>query len=417
MTNTFNDAGDSSIAELLRDVLSGEEFVKGTLSKPRRTTTAEFRKVAARPIRLQEQSKVQLAYQFPQKETHENLSPVEAANRLWKLLENDFQHGHIYTAECEYSFRLGANGTFRIRSRSCCRDEPIVQSHDRPKRYLIPEGELCPFLVETGVMNRRGQVLAAKQKKFRQINRYLEIVNDVVKHLPQDRPLRVIDFGCGNSYLTFALHHLLTEHHDFEVSLTGIDREADVIQACRGIASRLQLFDVEFHNTDIKHYATEHPVDLAVSLHACDTATDDALARSVEWGAEVILAAPCCQHELMGQLENRRLAPLLGRGILRERAAALITDALRAAALEICGYSTTVLEFIELEHTAKNLLIRAVKSSASLQLQTEHVEAYLNLKQEFSLQRTYLEQALEPLGRLLSAARSGSVSAGFPTKE
>jgi hypothetical protein len=249
---------------------------------------------------------------------------------------------------------------------------------------LIPENVPVPFLVEAGVMTRSGKVRASKQAKFRQINRFLELVDDVLDALPPAGALRVIDFGCGKSYLTFALHHLLTVVRGREVNILGLDRKRDVVRSCARLAGKLECRGLEFRIGEIADQAIEGPVDLAVSLHACDTATDDALARAVAWRTGVILAVPCCQHELAGLLRSDPWEPLLRHGILKERLAALATDALRAQALEAAGYRTQVVEFIDLEHTAKNLLIRAVRRSGG-DRRDEALAAYEDFKQALGL--------------------------------
>ncbi|HLJ12086.1 MAG TPA: SAM-dependent methyltransferase, partial [Planctomycetaceae bacterium] len=248
-----------------------------------------------------------------------------------------------------------------------------------------------------GVMTDEGRVRSAMAHKFRQINRFLEFVDDVVPSLEAGRELRVVDFGCGKSYLTFALHHLLTRIRGRSVSILGLDRNVDVVDQCTRLARRLDLKGLDFRQGDIANHEETEPVDLAVSLHACDTATDDALAKAIGWKSRVILAAPCCQHELAKKIDSRELAPLLRHGILRERLAALATDGLRSLVLEICGYSTQVLEFIDLEHTAKNLLIRAVRRDRADAKQREvRLADYRSLKRLLGLGSPHLEKILTP---------------------
>jgi SAM-dependent methyltransferase len=235
------------------------------------------------------------------------------------------------------------------------------RAHDRRKRYLLEEGTPVPFLVELGVMTPDGQVRKSRYDKFRQVNRFLELVDDVVPALPTGRTLRVVDFGCGKSYLTFALHHLLTELRGREVEIVGLDLKEDVIEACAALATRTGAAGLRFERGEIAGFDAGGEVDLVVSLHACDTATDEALAQAVRWRAAVILAVPCCQKEAYGQIRSDLLAPLLRHGLAKERFAALATDTLRAQLLELAGYRTQLVEFVALEHTPKNVLIRAVR--------------------------------------------------------
>jgi SAM-dependent methyltransferase len=262
----------------------------------------------------------------------------------------------------------------------------------------LPEHEPTPFLVEIGVMTPAGKVKAAKQSKFRQINRFLELVNDVIPELPADGMLRVVDFGSGKSYLTFALYHLLTRVHGRSANILGLDRRADVIADCRRIAAKLGCPGLEFRVGEIGDEPEEGTVDLAVSLHACDTATDDALTRAVAWRAAVILAVPCCQHELAPKIHMPQLDPLHHQGIFHAQLASLATDALRAQALEACGYKTQVVEFIELEHTAKNLLLRAVRRPATDGPSAgAALESYRQLKQSLGLDDVATDRILGAL--------------------
>ena len=236
-------------------------------------------------------------------------------------------------------------------------------AHNRQKQYLMPEGTPLPFLVELGVMTPAGKVIASKYDKFKQINRYLEFIDDIVPALPKGRTVNIVDFGCGKSYLTFAMYYLLVSVKGLDVRITGLDLKKDVIENCNALAIKCGYDRLSFLHGDIARYESEdgkHP-DMVVTLHACDTATDYALEKAVKWGASVIMCVPCCQHELNKQIECDILSPVMKYGLLKERFAALLTDGLRAEMLEASGYKTQILEFIDMEHTPKNILIRAVK--------------------------------------------------------
>lgn len=243
-------------------------------------------------------------------------------------------------------------------------------------------------------MNSAGKVLAPKYHKFRQINRFVEMVDDVTRDLPRDRPLRVVDFGSGKSYLTFAMHHLFREVQQRDCSLVGVDLNSDVVQTCRDVAQKLNASGLDFQVGEIGNFAWEAPVDVVVSLHACDTATDDVLAAAALHQVPVILSAPCCQHELAPQLANPEWHAFLQHGILRERLGALATDALRAAALETLGYEIQLMEFVDLEHTPKNLLIRAVLSPTSLQNRETKLTHYHSLRKTLGIKSFHLENHL-----------------------
>lgn len=234
-------------------------------------------------------------------------------------------------------------------------------AHNRVKHYILEEGRPVEFLVELGVQTPEGRVTKARYDKFRQINRYLEFIEDVLEELPKDGTVRIIDFGCGKSYLTFAMYYYLHELKKRDIQVTGLDLKKDVIDHCNRVAQKCGYDRLHFEMGDISTYEGADQVDMVVSLHACDTATDYALDKAVKWGAKVIMAVPCCQHEVNRQIKCSQLRPVLKYGLLKERFSALVTDAVRANLLEQQGYDTQILEFIDMEHTPKNLLIRAVK--------------------------------------------------------
>lgn len=352
---------------------------------------------------VQRRQMYQFTHHLADRVTHENLTPAAAARRATELLTETFQDAALYTSQADYSIRANRDSSFRVTTKPPTKAggpaEP--EGHDRSKTHLIPEGVPCPFLIEIGVMTADGRVRSAMTRKFRQINRFLELVEDVVPALDAGRELRVVDFGCGKSYLTFALYHLLTAIHGRQVRIIGLDRKSDVLAHCTEIAGRLGYRGLEFREGDIATHDETGPVDLAVSLHACDTATDDALAQAVRWRSRVILAVPCCQHELARTISSVELAPLLRHGILHEQFAALATDSLRSLALEACGYATQVVEFIDLEHTAKNILIRAVqRDRPDPPLQTRRLAEYQSLQRLFGISSCVTDRVL--------AAGSGS---------
>jgi SAM-dependent methyltransferase len=353
-----------------------------TLSKHRGGDGPE--RLVVRPTTVKGGLVFQWASRIAGRETHENLGPEPTGRRIRELLGGSYGQANVFTVDADFDVSAAADGRLRVR-RSRPTRAPVSLDHNRTKSHLLPEHEATPFLVEIGVMTPAGKVKASKQAKFRQINRFLELVGDVIPHLPASGTLRVVDFGSGKSYLTFALHHLLTHIHQRTVHILGLDRRADVIADCQRIAQKLGCAGLEFRVGEIGDEPLGGTVDLAVSLHACDTATDDALARSVAWRAAVILAVPCCQHELAREIRVSQLEPLHQQGILHAQFASLATDALRAAALEACGYKTQVVEFIELEHTAKNLLLRAVRRPEPRPSDEAAIEAYRAFKESLGL--------------------------------
>jgi len=337
---------------LLRDLFEGLSLTRAVLSKPRSHELPT--KVTVDPVELRGETAYRFTTHLGDRATHENLTADGARERLGTLLA-DYGQALLQTADADWQV-LGETVLRRPPSRAAA-----PRAHDRKKQYLLEEGTPVPFLVELGVMTPDGAVRKSRYDKFRQVNRFLELVDDVVPSLRPEGMLRVVDFGCGKSYLTFAIHHLLTVLRGREVELVGLDLKEDVIAACSAFAERSGAAGLRFERGDIAGFDAGKDVDLVVSLHACDTATDEALAQAVRWGADAILAVPCCQKEAYRQLESSLLAPLLRHGLAKERFAALVTDVLRAQLLELAGYRAQLVEFVALEHTAKNVLIRAVK--------------------------------------------------------
>ena len=394
---------------LVTESIDDETCLLLVLSKKRRNAVNDLDKVTLRPVVIAGERKYQITFQSAGRQSFENVDAPEATDRFQFLFGQQFEHCHLFTTEADYTLRARRGGAITVKRKPPSRQsEPL--EHDREKNYLIPDGVPCPFLVEIGVMAANGRVKAAKQHKFRQINRFMELVDDIIGHLPAEGVLNVVDFGCGKSSLTFALHHLLTAIHKRTVHIVGLDRNADVVANSERIARRLGCPGLKFVQRDIAEYETDRPVHLVVSLHACDTATDGALAKAIAWKTDVILAVPCCQHELSQTVRHDAFEPLHRHGILHERFAALATDALRAEVLELCGYKTQVVEFIDLEHTAKNLLIRGVRRAASQpdDMASGQAHSYDRFLRALGLKDSCLERLLgEAFPRQASATERG----------
>ena len=347
----------STATALIDELMASDELTRAVYSRPR-STSAPVR-VTVEPIELGGSPAYRFTSQLADRALHENLRPADARGRAGELAA-EYRQALLQSPEADWQVVGG-----RVLRRPPTRPQ-ADRTHDRSKRRLLDEGRPVPFLVELGVMTPDGRVRKQRYAKFRQVNRFAELVDDVVPSLPRADPLRVVDFGCGRSYLTFALHSLLTEHHGRRVDIVGLDLKPDVVTECAALAERIGAAGLRFQQGDIAAYEPAGPVDLVVSLHACDTATDEALAQAVSWGARAILAVPCCHKEAYRQLaggpRDRALAPLLEHGLARERFATLATDALRAKLLESVGYRTQLVEFVDLEHTPKNVLIRAVRT-------------------------------------------------------
>lgn len=346
----------TALIERLADVIGQNELVAATISQPRQKSN-DLRRVKLKPVLLKGDYHIQFEYQFERVMKHKNLTPDEAVVELEKLLET-FRQGQFQLKASELHFQLSKKFKVTFKERETAVKQ-VKLSHNREKQYLLPLDEPVPFLIRLGVQSEDGKVKRQKYDKFKQINRFLEFIEDSIKHLPTDRTVRILDFGSGKSYLTFALYHFLHEMKRYDVHITGLDLKKEVIEECAGIARDLGYERLEFLVGDINEFEGETAVDMVVTLHACDVATDMALARAVRWGAKVILSVPCCQKELNRQLEAPSLDVMLQHGLIKERFAALATDSIRAELLGLVGYEAQLLEFIDMEHTPKNILIRA----------------------------------------------------------
>ena len=330
----------------------------------------DFLKVKVRPILSGGKVLIQ-AEEFRGKQAfHKNLELKEASSYLTDLMEHSFKQAQVETEGWTGQMLVSKKGKASVKVKK--KTETVQNSaleaawkkglsHNRKKRYIIEEGTAVPFLVDLGVQTKEGKIVNSRYDKFRQINRFLEFIEDILPKLDKSRENVILDFGCGKSYLTFAMYHYLKELKGYPVRIIGLDLKDDVIKKCNDLARRYGYEKLSFYTGDIASYEGVDHVDMVVTLHACDVATDYALEKAVRWGAKVILSVPCCQHELNAQMENELLKPIFQYGIIKERTAALYTDALRAQILESVGYRTQILEFIDMEHTPKNLLIRAVK--------------------------------------------------------
>lgn len=318
-------------------------------------------KVKIRPILLKDKFIYQATETVGPKVLHTNYERQELIEYIGELMEERFMQLQWEGQYEDGLVLVSKKGHLTTKvKRHACKKEQAALEHNRRKKYLLAEGTAVPFLVDLGVMTPQGKIVSTKYDKFRQINRFLEFIEDILPRLDRGRELTILDFGCGKFYLTFAMYYYLRQLRHFDVRIIGLDLKEDVIQHCNELAQSYGYEKLKFYTGDIASYEGVRQVDMVVTLHACDTATDYALAKAVYWGAKVILSVPCCQHELNGQIRNEMLSPVLSYGILKERMAALITDGLRAQLLEGVGYETQILEFVDMEHTPKNLLIRGV---------------------------------------------------------
>ncbi len=341
----------------LTDQVTDGSLINGTISQPRMRSD-ELKRVRLKPIELRGEFHIQFELQYERILEHENVPLHEVGQKMEELL-NRFRQVHAEFTNETVHIQISKKFKVMWKAKQTETKKAVDLSHNRRKNYLLDEDTAHPFLVRLGVQTPEGRVRNQHQDKFRQINRFVEFIDDALEHLPQDRTIRILDFGSGKSYLTFALYHYLRIEKGLDIKVTGLDLKKEVIEECQTIAEDLNYENLEFLVGDINDYNEETAVDMVVTLHACDVATDMALGRAVKWGAKVILSVPCCQHELFSQIESPGLDVMLQHGLMKERFSALATDSIRAELLTFVGYDTQLLEFIDIEHTPKNVLIRA----------------------------------------------------------
>lgn len=351
----------------IKDIIletSDEHLIQMVLSNP--VDREQVSKIKIRPVIIKDKLLFQMSSFVGTKVLHDNLEKEALADTICAMLPSKFLQMEIDGKTIRVTVLLNKKGTITIKKKNKTVSDnlKINQSlkHNREKQYILSENEKIPFLVDLGVQSAEGKLIHAKYDKFRQINRYLEFIRDIIPALPQERELTIIDFGCGKSYLTFAMYFYLHNMLGMNIKVIGLDLKEDVIKKCNELKDKYGYDGLSFQMGDISRFEGVDKVDMVVTLHACDTATDYALYKAVKWGAQVILSVPCCQHEMNAKMKNDELTPMIKYGIIRERFAALATDAIRANILEQCGYTTQILEFIDMEHTPKNILIRAVKN-------------------------------------------------------
>ena len=353
----------NQIEELLKRVLTSL-LVDMVISGAR--GGGDFIKIKVRPVRIRDSLYFQVSRYTDKQVFHENMTAEDALETLSGWILHDFRQAQIRMQDEMVTVLVSKKGKATVKSKKAACIETQNLEHNRKKQYIIEEGTAVPFMIDLGVMTESGKIIRTRYDKYRQINRFLEFIDDILPELPTDRTVHIIDFGCGKSYLTFAMYYYLKVLKHYDIRITGLDLKQKVIEDCQALADRYGYDGLQFLCGDIADYNGTDEVDMVVTLHACDTATDYALYKAVKWHASVILSVPCCQHELNRKMQCETLSGAFQYGLIKERTAALMTDAMRGQLLEMKGYKTQLLEFIDMEHTPKNILIRGVKSKGLL---------------------------------------------------
>ena len=373
-----------TIEELLEQCIQ-KNLIDLTISGLKKKNEELPVKIKVRPVAMKDKIEYQVSEFIGRKVFHKNYKKDELKKKITDWMQEDYKQAQFTMTDATAQILSGKHSQ-TVKYKKC--KEVRVQrdlSHNRTKRYILPEGTPVGFLIDLGVMTKEGKIVRQKYDKYRQINRFLEFVEDILPQLSKEREQTIIDFGCGKSYLTFAMYYYLKELKGYDIRIIGLDLKEDVIAHCNELKDKYGYGKLSFLVGDIASYTDVDAVDMVVTLHACDTATDYALAKAVQWGAKVILSVPCCQHEANRMMENELLQPVLQYGILKERMAAIMTDAVRANLLTSKGYDTQILEFIDMEHTPKNLLIRAVYTGKDSE---NAAEALKNMEEALHLNLT-----------------------------
>ena len=362
--------------------IDNNSFIKAVFSNSKNST--EYKKINIKPLIIKSEIRIQFEQFKENKAFHSNLSIEETFDYLYSILDN-FKQILIINSNEEIQILQNKKG-FSFKNKKTDTKQ-VSLSHNKKKNYILEDNSPIPFLIKLGVMSNDGHVSKEKFNKFRQINRYLEFIEDTLKELQDknliDNSMKIVDFGCGKSYLTFALYHYLKNIKNMNIEIIGLDLKDDVIDHCNEIAKELEFTNLSFLKGDIKDFNSFKNVDMIFSLHACNNATDYSILKGLELGAKAILAVPCCQSEINQKIDKSKttelknsLSPFGNHGILQERFSSLATDALRALALELCGFNTKVMEFIDMEHTPKNILIKAIKGNISEEKLSEKKAEY-----------------------------------------
>ena len=372
-----------------RATLSGR-LVKLTLSKPRRKDAELPRNLYARPVELKGEHQLQITHRYTDREEAKNYPYPEGLRYLQDALADGFYNADLFSLDEQLSIMQSRKGNARLREQPPQHREAVA-THDREKFRAITADR--PYLHALGITTATGEVTAAGRRKYKQINKFVEIVDGLLRDHPLPAGAQVVDMGSGSGYLTFALYDHLANTLGLDVRVTGVELRPQLVKKCRGIAADNHFSQLSFEEGYIDTFQPER-IDLLIALHACDTATDDALYQGIRAGAEIMIVAPCCQKQVRrDMIVPDDLKPLLDNGILLERQAAMVTDGLRALYLQGAGYATKLFEFIPLEHTAKNVMITAVRQAGATNRAGAQVQ-WEGVKRRFGVERHRLEELL-----------------------
>lgn len=368
------------------DEITSDEVFKIVLSN-KLNKDIEYKKVVIEKKEINKNQVYQIE-RFTEKQVfHENISIDKIRDSFLEEVSGHYKQATVIAKNNTYDLKISKKGKVFLGKKPNGNIELKAKSHNKEKNYILKEGEFIKPLIDLGVFTKEGKVVKSKYDKYKQINRFLEIIDDEVKK-SDFKELTILDFGCGKSYLTFVLYHYFVNIKKIKVNMIGLDLKKDVIEKCNKISKEYGYENLKFELGDINGYKYTDKVDMVITLHACDTATDYALYNAIKWNTKMIFSVPCCQHEFNSRLKSEDLN-IIGRyGIIKERIAALMTDSVRGNLLEAVGYKTQILEFIDIAHSPKNILIRATKGKISKEKKEKLIKEVDNLSKEFNLEST-----------------------------
>lgn len=318
---------------------------------------------------------------------HENIKINEISDKVSELIFGNYKQMTAWSNNEIFDLKISKKGKIFLGKKKNDNSNIVAKGHNKEKNYILKEGMIIEPLIDLGVFTKEGKVVNSKYDKYKQINRFIEIIDDEIKKNDY-KELTILDFGCGKSYLTFVLYYYFVKIKNINVKMIGLDLKEDVIKKCNDIAKRYNYENLHFELGDINGFKYNNKVDMVITLHACDTATDYALYNAIKWNSKMIFSVPCCQHEFNSQMKANELSILTKYGIVQERVAALMTDSVRANLLECVGYKTQLLEFIDIAHSPKNILIRASKNNISKEKKEKSLNEVNNLIRTFNFNPT-----------------------------
>lgn len=367
-----------SIEEILKD-----EIIKVVISN-KANNNVKYNKISIM-IKESKKKKYYQIEKFTDKQVfHENIEIEILKDKLIELISESYRQVGVWSENATYEIKISKKGKVNLSKRLEENKNKVKKSHNKEKNYILKEGMLIEPLIDLGIFTKEGKIINSKYDKYKQINRFIEIIDDEIKEKNYN-DLTILDFGCGKSYLTFVLYYYFNKIKGINVNMIGLDLKEDVINKCNTIAKNYNYDNLHFELGDINGYKYTDKVDMVITLHACDTATDYALYNAIKWKSKMIFSVPCCQHELNQQMKAENLKIITRYGIVKERMSALLTDSIRANLLEAVGYKTQILEFIDISHSPKNILIRGSLGKTSKEKKDRLLQEVMLLIKEFNI--------------------------------